>query len=164
MTKEEIQSLVEKEVSRRMADLTTQMGKDLSERFVTKQQLEDKITHRVQTEAKALQEQIAAVTRWIGQGEEVPEDHFAYPFVKLVEDSVDNSWRMMETTAYLLSDPKRLTWTHSQDEQKKLLDLRTMLSSQLKERLEGDLKSLFTDETSKFRSMLKLLVGDRGVE
>lgn len=108
MTKEEIEALVEEEVSRRVATLAAQFGRDLSERYPTREEVEDTLKERLRKEIDELDR---SVGEWIGEMHTAdPEDpdHPLSFLVKVLSDITDLQLRVMEIGIYVLAKEAKI--------------------------------------------------------
>jgi len=102
MTKEEIEQLIEAEVGRRMGDLTAQFGRDLSEQFVAKSEVEGLMTKRLNTEAEAVKKWFKDASKDMEEGKVEDPDHPLHFIVQMLEDSADLQMDVLHIALYLL--------------------------------------------------------------
>jgi hypothetical protein len=159
MTKEEIEQLIEAEVSKRVGTLTAQIGLDLEQRYATKKDLQDFAEVQRKDQEKALLVLIEDATRRLDNDEDFPEDHpFAF-LVSTMEAISDLEIKMIEVMAYLLGEAKKpedldgiLRFSHLKEFS------RGRFRKYLREDLEHLGKSTSSDQqTSAYRQVIDLL-------
>ena len=109
MTREEIEQLVGAEVDRRLGGMVGQIGKDLEDRYTTKDDVEKAIEARIQHEATALNIALRDIVNRLRRDEKVPDDHPLAVVFKIMEDIADLEFRVMEIGMYVVADNLDLT-------------------------------------------------------
>lgn len=108
MTKEEIEALVEAEVSRRVAAMTAQFGRDLSERYATKDDVEQAVKTAFKKEHENFAESLNDFVEKIKSKDRDDPDHPFSFLIQVLDDIGELQVRVMEIGMYILAEETRV--------------------------------------------------------
>jgi len=103
MTKEEIEELIEAEVSRRMATMTAQFGRDLSEMYMTKAEVEGLLQEKFKGEVDDFARSMGEFAEKVKDTDLKDPDHPLSFLVSILSDIGDLHLRVMEIGMYILA-------------------------------------------------------------
>jgi hypothetical protein len=103
MTREEIEALIEAEVGRRVATLTSQFGKALSERYPTTGDVERLLEERFKKEAQAVEERVEKFAKELREKDIEDENHPFSFVVEMAKAISDLQLRVMQIGMYVLA-------------------------------------------------------------
>ena len=109
MTREEIEQFVGAEVDRRLGGMVGQIGKDLEDRYTTKDDVEKAIETRIQQEGQALNLMLLDLASRFKKEEKIPDTHPLAVVVQIMEKMADLEFRVLELGMYIVADNLEIT-------------------------------------------------------
>lgn len=103
MTREEIEKLVAAEVDRRIGGMVGQIGKDLEDRYATKDLVDERIEKRARAEMDGFNRAMLQATDAISKGEQLPPGHPLAALVQVLDELTDLEMRVMEIGLYVVA-------------------------------------------------------------
>lgn len=104
MTQEEIEKLVAAEVDRRLGAIVGQIGKDLEDRYATKDLVDERVEARAKAEMAGFNRAMLQATDAISKGETLPPGHPLAALVQVLDELTDLEMRVMELGLYIVAN------------------------------------------------------------
>jgi hypothetical protein len=101
---EALQKMVAAEVDRRIGGMVGQIGKDLEDRYATKDLVTERIDARAQEEMAGFNRAILQAAAALRKDEKLPPNHPFAVLVQLMEEQLDLEMRVMELGLYIVAD------------------------------------------------------------
>jgi len=103
MTDEEIEQKIAAEVDRRIGGMVGQIGKDLADRYATKDDVDKAIEARIRREAQALNIALLDIVNRLKKDEKVPDTHPLAVVFQIMEEISDLEMRVMELGIFIVA-------------------------------------------------------------